>query len=49
MDDNVLKTGADDLYELVKLKKKISVSDAAKKLNMQTEIVQSLVDFSNSI
>lgn len=45
MDNNVLKTGADDLYELVKSRKKISVEDAAKLLKIPDDIVQSLVDF----
>ncbi len=43
--DNVLKTSADDLYELVKSRKKISVEEAAKLLNIHANVVQSLVDF----
>jgi hypothetical protein len=45
MTDNVLKTCADDLYELVKSRKKISVEDAAKILKMPNNTVQALVDF----
>ena len=45
MDNAVLKTSADDLYELVRLKKKISVEDAAKILKMPNNTVQALVDF----
>ena len=43
--DNLLKTSADDLYELVKEKKKISVDEAAKALRLPVNVVQSLVDF----
>jgi len=45
MDNKVLKTSADDLYELVKSRKKISVEDAAKILKVPDKIVQALVDF----
>jgi len=45
MDNIVLKTSADDLYELVKSRKKISVEDAAKILKVPNKIVQALVDF----
>ena len=45
MDNNVLKTSADDLYGLVRLRKKISVEDAAKILKMPDKVVQGLVDF----
>ena len=45
MQTNVLKTVADDLYELVKSRKKISVEDAAKILKVPNKIVQALVDF----
>ena len=45
IDNNILKTSADDLYELVKSRKKISVEEAAKLINMPITIVQSLVDF----
>lgn len=43
--ENVLKTSADDLYELVKKRKKISVEEAAKILKLPVSTVQSLVDF----
>jgi len=45
MADNVLKTSADDLYELVRSRKKISVEDVAKILRIPNNIVQALVDF----
>ena len=45
MADNVLKTSADDLYELVRSRKKISVEDAAKILRIPDNVVQALVDF----
>jgi hypothetical protein len=45
MDNTVLKTSADDLYELVKSKNKISLEDAAKILNLPVNVVQGLVDF----
>ncbi|MBW2976956.1 hypothetical protein KY347_05925 [Candidatus Woesearchaeota archaeon] len=45
MEDIVLKTNADDLYELVKSRKKLAVEDAAKILKVPQHIVQSLVDF----
>lgn len=45
MNENVLKTSADDLYELVRTRKKISVEDASKLLKIPDETVQSLVDF----
>ena len=45
MDNPVLKTSADDLYELVKKKKKISVEDAAKLLKIPVNVIQGLVDF----
>jgi len=45
MDNKVLRTSADDLYELVKSRKKISVEDAAKILKVPNKIVQALVDF----
>ncbi len=43
--DSTLKTIADELVELVKRSKKISVEDAAKKLKMPLSTAQSLVDF----
>ena len=45
MSNTVLKTSADDLYELVKSRKKISVEETAKILKIPINIVQSLVDF----
>lgn len=45
MANNVLKTSADDLYELVRLRKKISVEEVAKILKMPNNTVQALVDF----
>ena len=43
--DAVLKTLADELLELVKRHKKISVEDAAKKLKIPLSTIQALVDF----
>ncbi len=43
--NDVLRTGADELYELVKSRKKISVEEAAKLLKVPLNIVQSLADF----
>ena len=45
MDTTLLKTSADDLYDLVKSRKKISVEEAAKILKISPDVVQSLVDF----
>lgn len=45
MDNPVLKTSADELYELVRSKKKISVEETAKILKIPDKVVQSLVDF----
>ena len=45
IDNEVLKTSADELYELVKSRKKISVEEVAKLLKVPLGIVQSLVDF----
>ena len=45
MDNPVLKTSADDLYELVSSRKKISVEETAKILRIPDKIVQALVDF----
>ena len=44
-DDTVLRTVADELLELVKKSKKISVEEAAKKLKMPLATIQTLVDF----
>ncbi|MDP3764884.1 MAG: hypothetical protein Q8R04_00070 [Nanoarchaeota archaeon] len=43
--DNVLRTVADELLEVVKKNRKISVEEAAKKLKMPVASVQALVDF----
>jgi hypothetical protein len=43
--DNTLTTSADELFELVKSRKKIPVDEAAKILKIPTNIIQSLVDF----
>ncbi|MBL7056003.1 hypothetical protein ISS07_03780 [Candidatus Woesearchaeota archaeon] len=45
MGNTVLTTGADDLYKLVRSRKKISVEEAAKRLNIPDKTVHSLVDF----
>ena len=45
MNKNILKTSADDLYELVKSRKKISVEEAAKFLKLPVKTVHALVDF----
>jgi len=45
MDNAVLKTSADDLYELVKSREKISIEEAAKLLKMPASTIQALVDF----
>ena len=43
--DSILRTVADELLELVKRHKKISVEDAAKKLKIPLSTIQALVDF----
>lgn len=43
--DNVLKTVADELLDLVKKSNKISIDEAAKNLKVSLETIQSLVDF----
>ena len=45
MDNVILRTSADDLYDLVRSRKKISVEEAAKILKIPDKIVQALVDF----
>lgn len=45
MNNNILRTSADDLYELVKTRKKISVEEAAKILRMPVKTVHALVEF----
>lgn len=43
--DSILRTVADELFELVKRSKKISVEEAAKRLKMPLSNIQALVDF----
>jgi|TARA_B100002003_G_C13730570_1_gene365145 predicted ArsR family transcriptional regulator len=43
--EGILKTSADDLYELVKNRKKISIEEAAKALKLPLLTVQALIDF----
>ena len=43
--DNVIRTAADELLDLVKKSKKISVEEAAKKLKMPLSTIQALADF----
>ena len=43
--DTVLRTIADELLELVKKYKKVSVEEAAKRLNIPLATAQALVDF----
>ena len=45
MDDKTLRTSADELYEIVESKKKISVEEAAKLLKVPVKTTQALVDF----
>ncbi len=45
MENPILKTSADDLYELVKSRKKIAVEEVAKILKIPVDVVQALVDF----
>ena len=44
-DGIVIRTAADELFELVKKNGKISVEDAAKQLKIPLATIQSLVDF----
>ena len=44
-EDSVIRTVADELFELVKKKSRISVEDAAKQLGIPIETIQALVDF----
>ena len=44
-EDIVIRTVADELFELVKKSKKISVEDAASQLKIPLATVQALVDF----
>ena len=45
MVNDILKTSADDLYELVRARKKISVEEAAKLLRIPIKTIHALVDF----
>lgn len=45
MVDEVVKTQVDDLLELLKHTPKISLAEAAKKLNVSVDVLQSWVDF----
>lgn len=45
MDDGIVKTGVDELLELLKRSSKIALSDAAKKLGVSNDAVQAWVDF----
>lgn len=44
-EDSIIKTAADELFELVKKSKKLSVEEASKILKMPISTVQALVDF----
>jgi len=43
--DTIIRTVADELFELVKKAKRISVEDAAKQLKVPITAIQTLVDF----
>ena len=43
--DSIIRTVADELFELVKKSNKISVEDAAKQLKIPISTVQALIDF----
>lgn len=45
MSDEVVKTGVDELLELLKDNNKLPLVDAAKKLNVAADVVQAWVDF----
>ena len=45
INDNVIRTIADELFELVKKTKRISVEDASKKLRVPFAAIESLVNF----
>ena len=45
MVNEILKTSADDLYELVKSRKKISVEEAARLIGVPIHTVHALVEF----
>ena len=44
-DETILRTVADELLDLVKSRKKISVEDAAKQLKMSLPSMQAIIDF----
>ncbi|MEK6947036.1 MAG: hypothetical protein AABX32_05515 [Nanoarchaeota archaeon] len=44
-DNDIIRTVADELFELVKKAKRISVEDAAKQLKVPITTIQTLVDF----
>lgn len=44
-DETVIKTVADEIVEVVRKEKKLSVEDAAKKLGMSLPAAQAIVDF----
>ena len=43
--DSIIRTVADELFELVKKRSKISVEDASKQLKIPIATIQALVDF----
>jgi len=45
MVEPTLRTSADDLYDLVKAQKRITIDEAAKKLNAPLDVIRALVDF----
>ncbi|MBN2459780.1 hypothetical protein JXB28_05840 [Candidatus Woesearchaeota archaeon] len=45
MPEEVIRTGVDDLLDLLKKTDKISVHEAAKKLKLSSEMIQAWVDF----
>ncbi len=44
-EDSIIRTAADELFELVKKSGKVSVEDASKAMKMPLSSVQALVDF----
>lgn len=44
-EDSIIRTAADELFELIKNKKKLSVEEAAKIMKIPLQTVQALVDF----
>lgn len=45
MQDEIIKTGVDELLALLNYSSKIPLTDAAKKLNVHIDVVQAWVDF----